>query len=368
MSVTLSRKLPVNRYLSVLLLALSWLVFAACSEDTNGDTDTDGVPDEEDNCPGVSNPGQEDADFDGFGDSCDNCRDVANSDQLDDDGDGAGNRCDLDVDEDGLDDAQDNCPEHANPEQSDADADGQGDRCDCDTLCENRECGSFNAALPGEPALNCNCGPACAGEQVCASGECTTCDTVCADACGDVELDQSGCDCGPCTDAVLSECFENQCQRPDADRDGVPDSDDNCVSVANRDQADDDGDGQGDACDCDALCGFGGCGTVTVRDIFGAAQVVCECGGCGAGAVCADQQCVTCATVCDSGLCGDVAVGDGLCSCGNACGSQEECINNRCVSACRETCQGRCGFVDGCQCSAFCGPGFTCRSTVCVRE
>jgi len=36
---------------------------------------------------------------------------------------------------------------------------------------------------------------------------------------------------------------------PDADGDGIPDTDDNCVTVANRDQTDSDGDGLGDACD-----------------------------------------------------------------------------------------------------------------------
>ncbi len=38
----------------------------------------------------------------------------------------------------------------------------------------------------------------------------------------------------------------------DADRDGIPDSRDNCSAVANADQRDADGDGYGDACDADA--------------------------------------------------------------------------------------------------------------------
>jgi len=56
---------------------------------------------------------------------------------------------------------------------------------------------------------------------------------------------------------------------PDADGDGVPDSSDNCVSVANPDQADADADGKGDACDAcpaDANPGTAGCPT-TVYDV-----------------------------------------------------------------------------------------------------
>jgi hypothetical protein len=37
------------------------------------DTDSDGVPDEDDNCPDDTNPEQDDADGDDIGDVCDNC-------------------------------------------------------------------------------------------------------------------------------------------------------------------------------------------------------------------------------------------------------------------------------------------------------
>jgi CSLREA domain-containing protein len=81
------------------------------------DTDGDGVGDDVDNCPAVSNPGQEDADGDGDGDACDNCPSLANPDQADADSDGDGNACD-------------NCPNLANSDQADLDADGVGDACD----------------------------------------------------------------------------------------------------------------------------------------------------------------------------------------------------------------------------------------------
>jgi VCBS repeat protein/thrombospondin type 3 repeat protein len=108
------------------------------------DTDHDGFGDPflasntcpVDNCPNLSNPGQEDRDDDGRGDTCDrcpldaaddadrdgicgdvdNCRDVSNPDQLETDGDGIGDACD-------------NCPERPNPEQIDSNGDGAGDAC-----------------------------------------------------------------------------------------------------------------------------------------------------------------------------------------------------------------------------------------------
>jgi hypothetical protein len=58
------------------------------------DSDEDGVPDSQDNCPSVANPDQHDEDGDGLGDACDNCPGTPNAGQEDADGDGIGDACD----------------------------------------------------------------------------------------------------------------------------------------------------------------------------------------------------------------------------------------------------------------------------------
>lgn len=116
----------------------SWTQGVHLNEPTN-DADEDGIPDEEDNCPGASNPDQADDDGDGWGNLCDNCPDRANPGQADSDSDGSGDLCDpcTDIDCDGFGDpgfaattcGEDNCPHVFNPEQGviamgDIDCDG----------------------------------------------------------------------------------------------------------------------------------------------------------------------------------------------------------------------------------------------------
>ena len=88
------------------------------------DFDRDGIGDDVDICPGVSDPQQGDRDGDGFGDACDFCPAIATRTNHDEDGDTHGDPCDL-------------CP--VDPDfQIDADGDGVGDNCDHDFANPNR--------------------------------------------------------------------------------------------------------------------------------------------------------------------------------------------------------------------------------------
>ena len=197
------------------------------------DTDGDGIPDDEDNCPTIPNAPQADTDADGSGDACDacpadpfndgdgdgicgnvdNCPNVVNPGQEDSDGDGVGNACNEADDPDGDDfaTAQDNCPAVFNPNQADGDGDGFGDVCDvCPLNVENDA----------------------DGDGICESDD--NCPLT-ANA-NQLDSDQDG--AGDACD-------------PDDDNDGVLDAVDNCPLDANPDQGDADGDGAGNACDTD---------------------------------------------------------------------------------------------------------------------
>ncbi|MBN1960253.1 MAG: thrombospondin type 3 repeat-containing protein [Deltaproteobacteria bacterium] len=97
------------------------------------DFDGDGIEDNFDNCPFMSNIDRLDGDGDDVGDACDNCVSIINEDQKDTDGDGVGDLCDDDIDGDGvLNDAPDNCKLVYNPTQKDTDGNGVGNACDPD--------------------------------------------------------------------------------------------------------------------------------------------------------------------------------------------------------------------------------------------
>jgi len=103
------------------------------------DTDSDGIVNDEDNCPNFQNPHQEDADGDGLGNDCDSCPHIANPGQKNRDEDWVGDACDecIDTDWDGYGNPgypntcdADNCPYIFNPDQKDSDSNGIGDACE----------------------------------------------------------------------------------------------------------------------------------------------------------------------------------------------------------------------------------------------
>jgi hypothetical protein len=143
----------------------------ACIEDQcRRDSDGDGVPDEDDNCPDIYNPDQTDSNQNGTGDECEDLGEEGDSCQRDRDCAGellcisntctpvgdefdpctadahcAGDlvciddECRSDRDGDGVPDEDDNCPDTPNPDQEDMDGDGDGDACDDDIDGDNHD-------------------------------------------------------------------------------------------------------------------------------------------------------------------------------------------------------------------------------------
>jgi hypothetical protein len=285
--------------------------FAGDGFDCNPDADGDGFPDEEDNCPGTSNPDQADGDHDGVGDVCeppppvceakttcsgrgrcqtdgscdcdegwsgprcdqdiDEC--MTQSDLCDPDATctntpggfhctcdagffGDGLACDPDADGDGDADENDNCPNVPNADQSDTDGDGLGDVCDPSSppfVCDGAtDCSSHGVCLPNG---TCFCDPGWTGvrcdqdidECAIAGGSCGA-DASCSNTPGSFACS--------CNAGFTGDGFD--CE-PDPDGDGVPNPSDNCPSVSNPDQADADQDGIGDACEAPPPPPPGGC-------------------------------------------------------------------------------------------------------------
>ncbi len=78
-----------------------WSNSSPCSVSSTTDTDGDGVPNINDNCPLTGPASQADQDHDGVGDACDNCPAISNPDQADGDGNNIGDKC-QDLDHDGY--------------------------------------------------------------------------------------------------------------------------------------------------------------------------------------------------------------------------------------------------------------------------
>ena len=106
-----------------------------------------------------------DADSDGIPDDIDNCQFIPNPNQQDSDGDLLGDACDSDADGDGVSNSVDNCPLVLNPDQADTDFDGLGDLCDLDADGDN----VFDAedACPGTSLSEPTNADGCSVPQIC---------------------------------------------------------------------------------------------------------------------------------------------------------------------------------------------------------
>jgi hypothetical protein len=223
-----------------------------CELEPEADDDQDGRVNSEDNCPLVANNSQSDDDDDGLGNRCDNCPDVANANQADSDGNGQGDAC-ADRDDDGVLDGDDNCPDRDNPDQENSDDDRFGNVCDnCPDTANNDQTdangnGIGNACeaaaledrdLDGVADDVDNCPDSPNSEQN--DGD----DDGVGNACDNCPVVPNA-DQAPEGAAIGDACRETR----DADGDSVLDTQDNCVNRPNENQSDSDDDGVGDACD-----------------------------------------------------------------------------------------------------------------------
>jgi len=229
----------------------------------NKDSDSDGVPDDQDNCPNIPNADQVDTDGDGKGDACDGC--PGDSAKTEPGLCGCG-VSDVDSDKDGTPDCKDNCPALANPGQEDCNNNGIGDVCDpINPSANDSNCDGIDQNCNGVPddgyvptATSCGVGVCAAtGSMTCVNGQladtcqagqptgtdadCDGIDQNCNGVADDGYVPtETSCGVGVCASTGSMTCVNGQlvdtCQAgqptgADADCDGI---DQNCNGVADE--------------------------------------------------------------------------------------------------------------------------------------
>lgn len=214
-------------------------VIGTVEDPTPIDSDDDGVPDGQDNCPNTSNPEQSDVDDNGIGDACD---------------------APQDSDGDGTPDDQDSCPNDQNKtipgdcgcDVIDTDSDNDG-TADCNDNCSNDPtktepgvCGCGIADTDSDRDAIPDCNDNCPGDP--GKNE----PGICGCEIEDTDSDNDGIvDCNEtCLNTPNGEtvdsygCSDSQ---KDSDNDGISDALDQCPG--NDDHVDVDSDGISDGCD-----------------------------------------------------------------------------------------------------------------------
>ena len=260
------------------------------------DADADTVVDAEDNCPAVSNLGQEDLDGDGVGNLCDTDIDgdgISNVNELNNPAVGFGETANVDVDNDGLN----------NDYDLDSDGDGYSDYQETFEGLNSNPYGALS--IPGDYD----------GDEVADASD------NCFSTANNDQLNTDG--------DTQGDACDN-----DDDNDGVLDAVDNCPLTVNPDQTDTNDDGIGDACEATAPGSLRAC---NVDDDYTITAEV-QCPVCGSGQFYhtitrtkdVNAQCVGGNNIIESStICTNVP----LCSAGESCDADDDCAGTlNCLS------------------------------------
>ena len=165
----------------------------------------------------------------------------------------------IDTDGDGVVDVNDNCVNTANPDQSDFDSDSRGDLCDADRDGDNVS--NSLDLFPDNPAESADYDGDLIGDNADTDDDNDQMSDAFENLYSLNPLDATDATLDPDRDGLTNLQEFQQGSNPtlsniisdstDSDGDGVFDVIDNCPSVANSGQVDQDGDSVGDACDGD---------------------------------------------------------------------------------------------------------------------